>query len=57
MVFSILLLTFIAYQSSIQIQQQQAAAIDREVNLLQRVDQRQGVRGVVYAVNRLANQP
>ena len=56
-VFSILLLTFIAYQSSIQIQQQQAAAIDREVDLLRRVDQRQGVRGVVYAVNRLANQP
>ena len=56
-VFSILLLTFIAYQSSIQIQQQQTAAIDREVNLLQRIDQRQGFGGVVYAVSRLAAQP
>jgi len=56
-VFSILLLTFIAYQSSIQIQQQQTAAIDREVNLIQRIDQRQGFGGVVYAVSRLAAQP
>jgi signal transduction histidine kinase len=56
-IFSILLLTFIAYQSSIQIQQQQTAAIDREVNLLQRIDQRQGFGGVVYAVSRLSAQP
>ena len=56
-IFSILLLTFIAYQSSIQIQQQQTAAIDREVDLLKRIDQRQGVRGTVFAVARLASQP
>jgi len=56
-VFSILLLTFIAYQSSIQIQQQQATSIDREVALLQRIDQRQGTRGIVFAVSRLAQQP
>ncbi|MEO8756209.1 MAG: ATP-binding protein [Devosia sp.] len=56
-VFSILLLTFIAYQSSIQIQQQQTAAIDREVEMLKRIDQRQGVRGTVFAVARLSGQP
>ena len=56
-IFSILLLAFIAYQSSIQIQQQQAAAIDREVGLLQRIDERQGVRGTIFAVSRLSGQP
>jgi signal transduction histidine kinase len=55
--FSILLLTFIAYQSSIQIQQQQTAAIDREVDLLARINDRQGIRGIVFAVSRLASQP
>ena len=56
-VFSILLLTFIAYQSSIQIQQQQTAAIDREVKLIQRVDERSGFAGVVYAIGRLSAAP
>lgn len=56
-IFSILLLAFIAYQSSIQIQQQQAAAIDREVELLTRIDDRQGVRGTIFAVSRLSGQP
>lgn len=56
-IFSILLLTFLAYQSSIQIQQQQTRAIDREVEALQRIDSRQGVRGTVFAVARLASQP
>ncbi len=56
-IFSILLLTFLAYQSSIQIQQQQTRAIDREVETLQRIDNRQGVRGLVFAVSRLASQP
>lgn len=56
-IFSILLLTFLAYQSSIQIQQQQTHAIDREVEALQRIDRRQGVRGIVFAVARLASQP
>jgi signal transduction histidine kinase len=55
--FSILLLAFIAYQSSIQIQQQQTAQIDREVDLLKRIDQREGVRGIVFAVARLSSQP
>jgi signal transduction histidine kinase len=57
MIFSILLLTFLAYQSSIQIQQQQTRAIDREVETLQGIDRRQGVRGIVFAVARLASVP
>jgi len=56
-IFSILLLTFLAYQSSIQIQQQQTRAIDREVERLVEIDRRQGVRGIVFAVARLASQP
>jgi signal transduction histidine kinase len=56
-IFSILLLTFIAYQSSIQIQQAQAAAIDREVLLLARIEEQQGFRSLVFAVARLAGQP
>ena len=56
-IFSILLLTFLAYQSSIQIQQQQTRAIDREVEALERIDSRQGVRGIVFAMARLASQP
>lgn len=56
-IFSILLLTFIAYQSSVQIQQQQTAAIDREVKLIQRVEQRSGFAGVVYAIGRLSAAP
>jgi hypothetical protein len=56
-VFAILLLTFIAYQSSIQIQRQQTADIDREVELVRRVDSRQGIRGIIFAVARLASQP
>src|SRR5690606_7130507 len=56
-IFSILLLTFLAYQSSIQIQQQQTRAIDREVEMLVGIEARQGVRGLVFAVARLAGQP
>jgi len=56
-IFSILLLTFIAYQSSIQIQQQQTVAIDREVNLLKRIDANQGIRAVAVAVARFAALP
>ncbi len=56
-VFSIVLLAFISYQSSIQIQRQQTADIDREVAQLMRVDQRQGIRAVAFAVARLSAQP
>ena len=56
-IFSILLLTFLAYQSSIQIQQQQNAAIAEEVAVLRDIDSRQGARGTVFAVARLASLP
>jgi signal transduction histidine kinase len=56
-VFSVLLLAFITFQSSIVIQRQQAADIDREVQQLQDVELRQGLRAVAIAVDRLAAQP
>jgi signal transduction histidine kinase len=55
--FSVLLLAFITFQSSIVIQRQQAADIDREVARLQRIDKQQGIRAVAMAVNRLAQAP
>ncbi len=56
-VFSVLLLGLISYQSSIQIQRQQGNEIDHEVALLQRLDRGQGFRSVIIAVDRLARQP
>lgn len=56
-VFSVLLLGLISYQSSIQIQRQQGDEIDREVALLRRLDRSQGFRAVIFAVDRLARQP
>ena len=55
--FAVLLLAYISYQSSIQLQNQQRADIDREVALIQRMDRRQGLRAVILAVDRLASQP
>lgn len=56
-IFSVLLLGLISYQSSVQIQRQQAEEIDREVARLQRIDQRQGFRAVILAVELLSRQP
>jgi signal transduction histidine kinase len=56
-VFSVLLLAIIAWQSSVQIQRQQTADIDREVRAIQRIERTQGVRGVAFAVQRLSTQP
>lgn len=56
-VFSVLLLGLISYQSSIQIQRQQGNEIDHEVAQLQRLDRAQGFRAVIFAVDRLARQP
>lgn len=55
--FSIGLLAFIGWQSSIQIQRQQTNDIDREVQLLQRLERDQGVRGVAITVDRLSRNP
>jgi len=56
-VFSVLLLALIAWQSSFQIQNQQAGDINREVRMLQRIDRTQGLRGIAFAVQRLSSQP
>lgn len=55
--FSIGLLAFIAYQSSIVIQRQQSADIDRETGQIVRADREQNIRAVVIAVQRLASRP
>jgi signal transduction histidine kinase len=56
-VFSVLLLAFITYQSSIIIQRQQGADINRELRQLEDLELRQGLRAVALAVDRLAGQP
>jgi len=56
-VFSVLLLAVISYQSSIQIQRQQAADIDREIRQITKIDERQGFRASIIAVERLSRQP
>lgn len=55
--FSILLLGFIGWQSSVSIQRQQANEIDREVQALQRIDARQGIRALAFAVERISRAP
>jgi signal transduction histidine kinase len=56
-IFSILLLAFIGWQSSVQIQRQQANDIDREVRVLQRIDAVQGIRALAFAVERISRTP
>ena len=56
-IFSILLLGFIGWQSSVSIQRQQANDIDREVRVLQRIDANQGVRALAFAVERISRAP
>jgi signal transduction histidine kinase len=56
-VFSVLLLGLITYQSSIQIQRQQADEIDREVAALIRLDQNQTFLAVIGRIARLSRQP
>lgn len=55
--FSVLLLGLISYQSSVQLQQQQTDAIDREALQLQRLDRQGGFRASIIAVERLSRQP
>lgn len=55
--FSILLLAFIGWQSSVQIQRQQANEIDREVRVLQRIDAVQGIRALAFAIDRISRAP
>ncbi|MDB5613914.1 MAG: hypothetical protein JWQ22_1567 [Devosia sp.] len=55
--FAILLLAFITWQSSVQIQRQQANDIDREVRVFQRIEANQGVRALAFALQRVASSP
>lgn len=56
-VLAILLMAFIGWQSSVQIQRQQSDEIDREVRLFQRVEANQGLRALAFAVARFSSQP
>lgn len=55
--FAILLLAFITWQSSVQIQRQQANDIDREIAALQRLDATGGIRALAFAVERISRAP
>ena len=55
--FAILLLAFITWQSSVQIQRQQANDIDRELAALQRLDATGGIRALAFAVERISRNP
>lgn len=54
---SIGLLAFIAFQSSIVIQQSQTRDIERETRQLQRTEARRGIRAVAISVQTLSNRP
>ncbi len=56
-VFAILLMGFIGWQSSVQIQRQQADEIDREVKVFQRIEATQGIRAMAFALERVSRQP
>ncbi|MGV8832834.1 MAG: ATP-binding protein [Devosia sp.] len=56
-IFSILLLGFIGWQSSVSIQRQQANDIDREIRVLQRINTNQGIRALAFAVERISRAP
>lgn len=56
-IFAILLMAFIGWQSSVSIQRQQANDIEREVSQFQRIGTSQGIRALAFAVNRLSSQP
>ena len=56
-VFAVSLLGYLAYQTSIMIQRQQIQAIDREIDQLNNQYQRQGPRGLIVALQRMANRP
>ncbi len=56
-VFSVLLLGLISWQSSFQIQQQQTRDIEREVRALVALDEQRGFRATILAVERLSRMP
>jgi len=55
--FAILLLAFIGWQSSLQLQRQQANDIDGEVRVLERIATNQGIRAMAFALERISRSP
>lgn len=55
--FSVFILGYIAYQTSILIQRQQIGAINRELGQLNRTYQRSGTPGLIRGVQRMADRP
>jgi signal transduction histidine kinase len=56
-VFSVMLIGLISYQTNVTIQRQQTDAIDLEASQLERIDRDAGFRATIIAVDRLARQP
>ncbi|MBK8085970.1 MAG: HAMP domain-containing protein [Devosia sp.] len=56
-IFAVLLLALISWQTSVQLQRQQTDSIDREARQLARLDATTGFRAAVEAVGRLSRQP
>lgn len=56
-IFAVVLLGAISWQTSIQLQRQQTDAIDREAVQFKRIDDDAGFRATILAVQRLASQP
>lgn len=56
-VFAILLIGFITWQSSIQIQRQQANDIDREIRQFQSIQAAEGMRTLALAVHQVSSRP
>lgn len=56
-IFAVVLLGLITWQTSVQLQRQQTDAIDREVGQFRRLDGDAGFRATIVAVQRLASQP
>lgn len=55
--FAIVLLGFLAFQTSFQIQRQQVDAIEREIAQIRLLAQQSSVRTVAFAIQRLADRP
>ncbi|WP_198669646.1 HAMP domain-containing sensor histidine kinase [Pelagibacterium sediminicola] len=55
--FAIVLLGYLAFQTSIQIQRQQVTAIEREVAQIELLSRQANIRAVAFAIQRLADRP
>ncbi|WP_404405345.1 ATP-binding protein [Pelagibacterium halotolerans] len=55
--FALILLSFLAFQTSVQIQRQQSYAIEREAGQLRLLATRSNINTMIFAVQRLADRP